>query len=444
MNQGSVQAVEKYIEAEMRRLGLPGMGIALWHDGKVIYSRGFGYSDLRSKAPATERTLFGFGSLSKSVTALCTLKLIGEGLLTLTTVVSEVLPEFSNTAVGQATVHELLTHTGGVPAAGIAEEIISNVIKKKSNKGWTFRLLFDRLTDRARYVPKGRFAYSNEGYMILGEAIQRLTRRSYRECALEVLVKLGAQRSDFLWTSLPRILKATPYAFKGGRYVEVDFPDVPLMYPAGGLVSNAIDMANYSIALNDRLEVERLTGIPSDLAAKIFSPYVKARLAAPFADAWYGYGWIIKDLGRDTFVCHSGMVGVSSGFVGFLQNSNTGLSLGSNSGLAPVFNIGVHVLSLLEGTIGEHLEPFEEMASLFKVMQGRYLEVGGSEEFDLFMRDGWPYLRMAADPNRRVYPIVPWDGGYIVIVSGLALGLEILSKKEILLERHLLVRVDDA
>lgn len=444
MNQSSVDVVGQYVASEVKKLGVPGMSVALWHDGKVVYGRGFGYSDLRSKTPATERTFFGFGSLSKSVTALCVLKLVSEGLLTLSTTVSEVIPEFSNTVIGQATIHDLLTHTGGVPSAGLAEDMISNVIRKKNNSGWSFHLLFDRLGDRIGHIPKGHFAYSNEGYMIIGEMIQRLTGRSFRDFAIEILAKLGAQRSEFLWSSLPRSLKATPYAFKGGRYVEVDFPDVPLMYPAGGLVSNVIDMANYAISLSDSLNVERLTGIPSALVEKVFSPLVRARLAAPFVDSWYGYGWIIKDLVRDSFVCHSGMVGVSSGFVGFLRNSNTGVSLASNSGLAPVFNIGVHALSLFDGTADGNLEPFEEMIVLFRAMQGRYIEQGGSQEFDLFVRDGWPYVRMTADPSRRVYPVVPRDDGYIVVVNGLVLQFEILSRKEILFERHLLTRVDDA
>src|SRR4030067_2859457 len=59
-----------FMAAEMKRWEVPGIGVGIYKDGKVLLSEGFGYRDLEKKLPVTPNTLFAIGSASQGLTAL--------------------------------------------------------------------------------------------------------------------------------------------------------------------------------------------------------------------------------------------------------------------------------------------------------------------------------------------------------------------------------------
>src|SRR5665213_2858602 len=102
----------------MAALHVPGVSIAVIHDGKIEWARGFGVSRIAGSA-VTPDTLFQAASISKPVTALAVLHLVESGRLNLDTDVNQYLktwkvPANSLTAKSKVTLRTLLTHTAGM------------------------------------------------------------------------------------------------------------------------------------------------------------------------------------------------------------------------------------------------------------------------------------------------------------------------------------------
>ncbi len=77
----SLEDIEEFILSKIRESRLPGLSIGIIKDGELIYARGFGFRDIERGLPATPRTIYGIGSITKSFTALAILKLVEDGRL---------------------------------------------------------------------------------------------------------------------------------------------------------------------------------------------------------------------------------------------------------------------------------------------------------------------------------------------------------------------------
>src|SRR3990172_7726714 len=82
------------IEKALEDFQVPGLAIGIVVDGKVIYSKGFGYRDVENKLPVTEKTLFAVGSCTKAFTTFAIGNLVDEGLMQWDQPVVDILPQF--------------------------------------------------------------------------------------------------------------------------------------------------------------------------------------------------------------------------------------------------------------------------------------------------------------------------------------------------------------
>ena len=115
--------VDRTIEEQMKRRGIPGLSLAIIQDGKIVKAKGYGFADRDKKTPVTASTLFQAGSISKSVAALGALHLVEEGKLSLDEDVNHRLktwkvPENSFTREKKVTLRRLLSHTAGLTVHG--------------------------------------------------------------------------------------------------------------------------------------------------------------------------------------------------------------------------------------------------------------------------------------------------------------------------------------
>jgi CubicO group peptidase (beta-lactamase class C family) len=81
-NSTSYDAVDAYVEQQMRRLNIPGASLAIVEDGKIAHMRGFGHARPGGEVP-TPQTPFFIGSLTKSFTALAVMQLVEAGKIEL-------------------------------------------------------------------------------------------------------------------------------------------------------------------------------------------------------------------------------------------------------------------------------------------------------------------------------------------------------------------------
>lgn len=157
----------------------PGGGVVILKQGKVIFETYKGLRNLDPAAPITAETIFPYASITKRFTATTVLALAEDGLVDLDAAISNYLTEIDG-PLGDVTVRQLLTHSGGIPSNFQAEFDQEYSTADHVEKISALELTFE---------PGSKSSYSNNGYNLLGALIERLTGKPWYETVLEKAVK---------------------------------------------------------------------------------------------------------------------------------------------------------------------------------------------------------------------------------------------------------------
>ena len=190
--QEKFQLIDNYANGLLSDWNIPGLALVIVHKDKVMYSKGYGYSDLENKIPVSSSTLFPIASNSKLFTSTLATQLAFEGKLDLDVPVIKYLPDlkFFNPELNtKVTLRDMLSHRTGLPAYdGIwvnapfkRPELIEKVAYMKPGLGF-----------REGYI------YNNIMYTSAGVAIEAVTKKSWEENVSERIFKpLGMNASGF-------------------------------------------------------------------------------------------------------------------------------------------------------------------------------------------------------------------------------------------------------
>jgi CubicO group peptidase (beta-lactamase class C family) len=160
----------------------PGAAVSIVKDGRVIYSKGFGLANLEYNIPITPKTKFNIASLSKQFTAFAVLLLAEKGKLSLDDDIRKYIPELPD--YGKIiTIRHMLTHTSGlrdyIQLLQMAGWKLSDVVTQKN--------VFDLIKTQKglNFEPGEKFMYSNSGYQLLAEIVERVSGKSFAEFTRE-------------------------------------------------------------------------------------------------------------------------------------------------------------------------------------------------------------------------------------------------------------------
>ncbi|WP_030780105.1 serine hydrolase domain-containing protein [Streptomyces sp. NRRL S-920] len=214
----------------------PSVVASVARDGEVVWTAGRSMVD--GHAP-DENVQYRIGSITKTFTAVLVMRLRDEGLLDLGDPLEKHLP---GTGAGEATIAELLSHTGGLAAETPGEWW-------ERTPGTTRPDITDVLGDQPFRHPVGRrFHYSNPGYTLLGSLVEAMRGEPWEEVLRrEVLEPLGLTRTS----AQPRDPHAGGWAVHPWADVMMPEPveDLGLMAPAGQLWSTTADLARFACFL---------------------------------------------------------------------------------------------------------------------------------------------------------------------------------------------------
>ncbi|MGW3135651.1 serine hydrolase domain-containing protein [Streptomyces sp. NPDC001139] len=265
-------------------------GRAVWHGARTSVD-GHG---------PDENVQYRIGSITKTFTAVLVLRLRDEGLLDLGDPLEKHLP---GTGAGEATIADLLAHTGGLAAESPAPwwERTPGSLRPE---------LADVLGEGPLPHPVGRrFHYSNPGYTLLGALVEKLRGASWDQVLRsEVLEPLGLDRTSFH----PRAPHAGGWAVHPWADVLLPEPseDLGRMAAAGQLWSTAGDLAKFAVFLaagDDRV-------LSAGSVREMRTPAAPAEAADVMDGTSYGLGMqILRRHGRL-------LVGHSGSLPGFLAN----------------------------------------------------------------------------------------------------------------------------
>lgn len=175
----SIQRLEKDIPELMKKVGVPGLSIAVVRGGKTIWIHGFGVKEVTTSQPVTPETVFEAASLSKPLFAYGVLKLVEQGKLGLDVPLTTYLPKPYITwddRLGKITARIVLSHRTGFPNWRDGDSLL------------------------IYFTPGERFSYSGEGYIYLQRVVEQITGKPLNDYMTEaVFTPLGLTSSSYVW-----------------------------------------------------------------------------------------------------------------------------------------------------------------------------------------------------------------------------------------------------
>src|SRR5690348_1331486 len=112
---GSVsKEVDAAVLQQMKEQKIPGIGLAVVVDGRVVKAKGYGLANIELGTRVTPDTVFEAGSITKQFTAAAIMLLVEDGKIQLDDSISKYFPE-APSALKAITIRHLLTHTSGIP-----------------------------------------------------------------------------------------------------------------------------------------------------------------------------------------------------------------------------------------------------------------------------------------------------------------------------------------
>jgi len=182
--------IDATIARLMKAAEVPGIGIAVLNDGKIVYLKAYGVRDKERNLPLTVDSAMYAASFSKSVFAYMVMQLVDKGSLDLDKPVYQYLPKplpeytsykdlANDPRYERITARMLLSHTSGFP---------------------NWRLLEEDRKLHIHFVPGSRYAYSGEGIVLLQLVVETITKKPLEELMQQfVFQPLGMTRTSMVW-----------------------------------------------------------------------------------------------------------------------------------------------------------------------------------------------------------------------------------------------------
>ena len=403
---------EDFLFECMSKTHLPAISVAMVEDGKVVYSKGFG---LRNKAygfKATANTLYAIGSVTKSFTALSIMQLVNEGKLNLEDPVGKYAPLDLKSMGEPVRIWHLLTHSSGIPALAYAEAIIRYATGAGGK--WipmaTYDELFTFMREAEKWAvtkPGERWFYLNEGYLLLGYIIEKISGMNYREYVRKrILELLGMNRTFFGREKLEADKDAAvPYIItREGEQKESGY--VYSLTADGGLISNVMDLARYITMYLNRGEYDGNRILPSELIEEMEKPRIKLPVQV-FGGEAYGYGLMTAPnfLGYK-LVGHGGSVLTATAYIGYVPERKIGIALLANGSGYPLSQLGMYGLALMLGRNPEEL-PFIKMEKQLEALTGRYETYKGTMDAQVVKKGSFLCIVIKDKYMEETIPLFP-------------------------------------
>lgn len=281
----------------------PGAAVLVAQHGRIVLERSYGCANVSSGALITRATRFRIGSVSKQFTAAAILKLAEEKRLRLDDRLALFFPEWPRG--DEITLRHLLQHSSGIRDftrdTGFAANVVGPVARAD---------LVQLIRQAPLEFPPGRkVRYSNSGYVVLAEIIERVTGASYEEFLRRTFfTPLGMKETGTYPVQPADPAAARGYAFERGAYREAENWHPSWLVGAGGLGSTPHDLFRWNEALFGgrvlnaaSLQIAFSVGVLTD--DDPLHPEITG----------YGCGWIIDRLRGERELSHGGeMAGFGS------------------------------------------------------------------------------------------------------------------------------------
>ncbi len=286
--------IARRIEEARHRAGAPGMSVAAVVGDRLAWAAGFGLADVEEQVPVTPDTVFRIASISKTFAATAVMQLVEKGLVSIDDPIQKYVPQFPQKGSSTITLRHILTHTSGIRHYRPGE--MANPVAYGSIAG-AIRIFKD---DPLLFTPGTKYSYSTYAFNLLAGVVETTSGVTYEAYLREHIwgpAGMSATRLEHPSEIVPHRARQYERAGTNGDVRNAPYADLSVKWAGGGIISTAVDLAKYHIALD---------------AGKLLRPETLAAMYTPatLADGTridYGLGWMVfTDAEGRRWVAHSG------------------------------------------------------------------------------------------------------------------------------------------
>ena len=215
-----------------------GMGsFSIFSDGREIYKKSFGFSDLSNHKRANNLTKYRIGSITKTFTATIIMQLVEEGRLSLDTLLSAYFPEIPN--ADKITIEILLRHQSGLFDLTADENLTEWMTKPQSREK-----IIERIIDHGTvFEPKEKTEYSNTNYILLSYIAEIIDNKKFEEILENrIFEPLNLKRTEFGKKIKSANNEALSYNYEAEWKLIDEQTDMNFPMGAGAIVSTPTEL----------------------------------------------------------------------------------------------------------------------------------------------------------------------------------------------------------
>lgn len=170
MNSRKVKAAVQLVEDEVASGAVGAAALLVAHNGKVLVEQGFGtLSREKGAKECKSDSIFLVASISKPVTAMAVMRLVGQGRVRLDDPAQKYLPEFKGDGRERITVRNLLSHSSGLP------DMLPDNVELRKRQAPLKEFVAETFRTPLLFAPGTRVSYQSMGILLAAEMVERVS-----------------------------------------------------------------------------------------------------------------------------------------------------------------------------------------------------------------------------------------------------------------------------
>ena len=295
------------IFASLKSIDAPGAAVLVVHDGKAVFRRGYGVTDLRTRRPIDSQTDFRLASFTKQFTATCIMLLVHDGKLRYDDHLTDIFPEFPD--YGKAiTVRNLLNHTSGLPDyEDLLMKQYPNTPEAKIPQildAGVLKLLEQQAA--GQFPPGSKWQYSNSGYAVLAMVVEKVSGKPFGQFLHDRIFAPLKMDHTLAYEKGKNEVPHRAYGHtkeKDGSWRETDQSPTSAVLGDGGIYTSIDDLEKWDRALREHTLVSEVEMQPA------LTPVQPSGGPAKFESGKavsYGFGWFLDPYQGHRRMSHDG------------------------------------------------------------------------------------------------------------------------------------------
>tara|TARA_R100000027_G_scaffold43940_1_gene33040 strand:- start:4309 stop:5823 length:1515 start_codon:yes stop_codon:yes gene_type:complete len=270
--------VDKIVEWGLQEFHSPGASVAIVKDGEILMAKGYGIADTDTGATVNKETLFQLASVSKTFTAAAFASLVDQKSLSWDKPAKDVLPNFemyTPYSTDWVTGTDFLVHRAGFP--GFFGDIFDHLGLSRED-----------IRHRLRFVEPGYSfrdhpEYSNIGFFLAGEMVAQAGNDTFeevlkREILSPLQMNVTGKAADLLDSDFSANFAAA-HVYENGQYDVVPHNLSKVFVSAGGLASNAVELASYMQMLLNGGQFDEKSILSQEALDQMFEPVITSDIS---------------------------------------------------------------------------------------------------------------------------------------------------------------------